>query len=162
MVWKFQGRFDSKIDTKGRWSLPSGLKSEELETAPLVFTVAKDHGLNHLDVYDLTQWRALVRKVQALDSFEPEVQAFKRFYLSSGMEVHPDKLGRYLVPKALRSHAQLESFVVVVGMGEKIEVWSKTFWDKAFEQLTESSETVMAALGRLSAQKGSDPKKKES
>ena len=160
MVWKFQGRFDSKVDTKGRWSLPSALKSAELEAAPLVFTVARNHGLPHLDVYDLHEWRALVHKVQALESFEPEVQAFKRFYLSSGMEVHPDKLGRYLVPKALRKHANLESSVVAVGMGEKLEIWAQGHWDSAFEQLAESSESIMATLGRLSRSSPADPKKK--
>lgn len=161
MVWKFQGRFDSKVDTKGRWSLPASLKAADLEGTPLVFTVSKDHGLTHLDVYDPLEWAALTRKVSALESFHPEVQAFKRFYLSSGREVQPDKLGRYLLPKALRAHARIESSVVVVGMGEKIEVWSKNHWDKAFQQLTDTSESFMATLGRLSRDAGLDADKKK-
>lgn len=150
MVWKFQGRFESKVDTKGRWTLPAALKGSDSEGSPLIFTVSKNHGLNHLDVYDSVEWAQLNKKVGALASFHAEVQAFKRFYLSSGIEVQPDKLGRYLIPKALRTHAKIESSVVVVGMGEKIEVWSQAHWDKAFQELTETSESYMASLAKLS------------
>jgi MraZ protein len=154
MVWRFQGRYDSRVDTKGRWSLPAGLKSEDLSASPLIFTVARDHGLPHLDVYAPSEWQDLVERVSAMASFRPEVQAFKRFYLSSGINVAPDKLGRYLLPKSLRAHADIESAVVAVGMGDKIEIWSKDHWEKAFQELSSQSESIMATLSRGPDDKG--------
>ena len=42
----------------------------------------------------------------------------------------PDKLGRVVIPQFLREYAQLETDVVVVGLADRIEVWSRIEWQR--------------------------------
>ena len=58
-----------------------------------------------------------------------------------------DSQGRVLISQSLRSHANIQKEVVMIGMLKKIEIWSKETWDKeesisSYEQFKKSREIL--------------------
>lgn len=155
MASVFRGRFETKLDPKGRLSLPSSIRQSLTQglssTNPtsLVITNSQYKGLRCLDVYSLVAWEALEKKIASLPALKTEVQAFQRLYLSSGQVVEPDSQGRILVPQSLRSYAKLDSEVELVGMGEKFEIWSSDSWNQLFNGLSQNFEDVLSAVSQL-------------
>lgn len=156
----FRGRFEIKLDPKGRLSLPQAYRhllsapsgdqpSRPSQTLQLVITNSRYRGRSCLHVYTLTEWETLEKKIGRLSSLKAEVQAFQRFYLSGGQTVEIDSQNRVLVPQSLRRFAQLESQVMMVGMGSKFEIWSQPVWDSLYEDLTENFEDVLSAVADL-------------
>jgi MraZ protein len=145
----FRGRFEIKIDPKGRLSLPSAYRPQAPHAPQLIITNSRYLGKSCLHAYALPEWEKLERKIAKLSSLKPEVQAFSRFYLSGGQLVEIDSQGRVLVPQSLRKFAGLESQAVLVGLGSKFEIWSQESWNQIYNNLTESFEATMDAVSRL-------------
>jgi MraZ protein len=146
----FRGRFEIKLDAKGRLSLPSAYRQILPEQNPqLIVTNSRFRGHSCLHVYTLASWEKLERKIAKLSSLKAEVQAFSRFYLSGGQLLEVDAQSRILIPQSLRRFAGLESQAVLVGLNEKFEVWSQNSWGSIYEQLTESFEDTLEAVASL-------------
>ncbi|MBT4761776.1 MAG: division/cell wall cluster transcriptional repressor MraZ [Bdellovibrionaceae bacterium] len=141
----FRGRFFCKLDAKGRLSLPSAYGFKKNLKQTLVITNARSANQKFLDVYPLKEWEKLEKKILKMPSLNKNVQAFQRFYVSSGQVVESDSQGRLLVPLSLRDYSQLdaESEVVIVGMGHKLEIWNSKEWDKLFSKIEASYEEVV-------------------
>lgn len=161
---RFGGRFDVKLDPKGRLSLPaafrqvlpssasssdSGSDSDSSGNTQVVVTNSRYRGKSCLHVYTLGEWEKLERRISRLSSLRAEVEAFSRFYLSGGQAVEVDAQGRILVPQSLRRFAGLETQVVLVGLGGKFEVWSLETWSEIYSDLTENFEATLAAVASL-------------
>lgn len=84
-----------------------------------------------------------------MSQLKTEVQAFSRFYLSGGQAVELDGANRILVPQSLRRFAGLESQAVLVGLGDKFEIWSLENWSAIYDQLTENFEDTLSAVASL-------------
>ena len=146
----FRGRFEIKLDPKGRLSLPPAYRQNLTGSHPeLVITNSRYRGRSCLDVYSLGEWEKLERRIARLSSLKPEVQAFNRFYLSGGQSVELDAQNRVLVPQSLRKFSGLESHAVLIGLGGKFEIWSQEAWSSIYDQLTESFEDTMSAVAAL-------------
>lgn len=153
----FRGRFEIKLDPKGRLSLPPAYRQILPSAHPeLVVTNSRYRGRSCLDVYSLAEWEKLERRIGKLSSLKPEVQAFNRFYLSGGQTAALDAQNRILVPQSLRKFAGLESHVVLIGLGAKFEIWSAESWSSIYEQLTDSFEETMDAVAALETGDGGD------
>jgi MraZ protein len=151
----FRGRFEIKLDPKGRLSLPPSYRSAlvNAESAALVVTNSRYRSKSCLDVYSQVEWEKLERRIGQLSSLRPEVQAFNRFYLSGGQQVEVDAQNRILVPQSLRRFAGLDGQVVLIGLGEKFEIWSEDSWSSIHTQLSESFEETMSAVAALEKDK---------
>lgn len=146
----FRGRFEIKLDPKGRLSLPPSYRQILPGTHPeLVITNSRYRGRSCLDVYSLSEWEKLESRIAKLSSLRPEVQAFNRFYLSGGQAVALDAQNRILIPQSLRKFAGLDGQVVLVGLGTKFEIWSAETWSSIYEELTDSFEETMSAVAAL-------------
>ena len=146
----FRGRFEIKLDPKGRLSLPPAYRQNLPGNSPsLVITNSRYRGRSCLDAYALGEWERLERRIGKLSSLKPEVQAFNRFYLSGGQPIDVDAQNRILVPQSLRRYSSLESAVVLVGLGNKFEIWSQDAWSAVYDQLTETFEDTVAAVAML-------------
>lgn len=146
----FRGRFEIKLDPKGRLSLPASYRSViPAQNSEIVVTNSRFQGRSCLHVYTMAEWEKLERKIAKLSALKTEVQAFSRFYLSGGQVLEVDAQGRILVPASLRRFASLESQVVLVGMGAKFEIWSQEDWNAIYETLTENFEATMSAVADL-------------
>lgn len=144
---EFRGRFEIKLDSKGRLNLPAALVSEEQAT--FVVTNSQYQGSRCLDVYTLEEWQKLEARIAQLSPLKKEVQAFQRFYIAGGQPVESGSQGRLLIPKSLRDYAGLEDQIVIVGMGSKLEVWNLSEWQKIFDKLASDFEETLGAIANL-------------
>ncbi|GAB4262050.1 MAG: division/cell wall cluster transcriptional repressor MraZ [Deferrisomatales bacterium] len=143
----FRGCFEHTIDDKGRLSIPAKFR-DALETAfapPLIVTRQKDC----LVSYPADEWKALEARMNELSSFDPKVQAFRRFFYAPAQECPLDKAGRILVPPTLRTYAGLERQVVLAGMGKTFEIWAKDRYEQMMAEALDTFEDVAVAMGQL-------------
>jgi len=148
----FRGRFSHTIDTKGRVSIPSGFRVELQrlsERAPIV-TNAKTSAGECLFLYPYEDWCKLESRLVRLAPDNLKVQDYVRFMVSGASECPIDNQGRTLLPAYLREHAKIDRDVVIAGVGDKIELWSKSLFDDSqhktlanFEDIAE----IVAGLG---------------
>ena len=123
----FRGVYEHQIDAKGRTSLPAKLR-ETLVGAydeRLIVTTALDPCLH---AYPVREWEQLEASLAKRNPMEPGVKTLMRLYVAPAQECPLDKLGRVLIPPALRAHAGLEKDVVWAGMVKVIELWSQDGW----------------------------------
>lgn len=139
-----------KIDVKSRMALPVGIRTSLPENhSRLVITNSMYKNRRCLDLYSFDSWLALEEKINKLPSLNANVQAFQRFYLSAGQMLDMDSQHRLLIPKNLRQFANLESELILVGMGNKVEIWDKTSWETLNAELSANFEEIQAAVADL-------------
>ena len=135
----FMGEYRHTIDAKGRLIVPSRFR-EELGDC---FVITR--GLeNCLFVYPQLEWALIERKLKALPFTKADARAFMRFFFSGAVEVEQDRQGRVLIPSNLRDYAGIKRDVVVIGVSNRVEVWSQEKWEEytdesrlSFEQVAE-------------------------
>ena len=120
----FMSEYNHTIDTKGRLIVPSKFRDQLGDE----FVVTK--GMDGcLFVYANEDWSAFEQKLTSLPLINKEARKFARFFLAGAAQVEVDKQGRILLPSNLRDFAGLEKDVVLVGVGSRIEIWSKAHWE---------------------------------
>ena len=120
----FMGEYNHTVDAKGRLIVPS--KFREQLGDEFVITKGLD---NCLFVYDNSEWTALEEKLRALPITNTAGRKFSRFLLGSAATCEVDKQGRILIPAALKEFAALQKDVVLIGVGNRAEIWSKERYD---------------------------------
>lgn len=143
VIRMFMGEYSHTIDSKGRLIIPSKLRDELGEN----FVVTK--GLDGcLFVYAMDEWNLLNERLKTLPLTNPNTRRLNRFFLASASNGETDKQGRVLIPGVLREFAGLEKDVVLLGVGNRIEIWDKTAWEKEsdYGDMDEIAEQ-MAELG---------------
>ena len=147
----FKGRYAHTLDSKGRLSIPSKFRD-----------VLTDH---QEDVLILTnfdscllgftgeEWALLEEKIRGQSMFSTmlrqDMRAFVRYFFSGASECPLDRQGRILIPPALREFAGLEKEVVLLGLANRIEIWSKAKWDSFLHESKENFEDIAAKLSEL-------------
>jgi len=127
------GEYHHSIDEKGRVIIPA--KFREALGDRFVMTRGLD---NCLFVYPLQEWAVMEQKLKSLPLMKADARAFTRFFLSGATECELDKQGRVNIPANLREHARLDSQAVVIGVSNRVEVWSKELWE-SYSQISEQS-----------------------
>jgi MraZ protein len=139
----FSGAFPHSMDAKGRLVLPAKFRAQ----LGLGLTVTK--GLNRcLWLFPEEGWRRVAEQLTAETIGSPDTLALQRFFLGSAADAGPDEQGRIMVPPLLREYAGIEKEVVTVGMGGRLEVWSRERWDAYQNDLTD--ERILELTSRLS------------
>ncbi len=139
----FMGEYNHTIDTKGRLIIPSKFR-EQLGDE---FVVTK--GLDGcLFAYDNEEWKTFEQTLKSLPLTSKDARKFVRFFLAGADNAEIDKQGRILLPANLREFAGLEKDIVLAGVGNRIEVWSKEryFGEAVYEDMDGIAER-MADLG---------------
>ncbi len=121
----FIGEFNHNIDDKGRMSIPSRFR-DELNGK---FYVTK--GIDDcLFVFSLDEWKIFEEKLSKLPLSKPGARAFVRLFYAGAIECILDKQGRINITSILREHASIEKEVSIIGVGNRIEIWSKNNWER--------------------------------
>ena len=139
----FMGEYNHTVDAKGRLIVPSKFR-EQLGDE---FVVTK--GLDGcLFVYENTEWKALEEKLHALPLTNANARKFSRFFLAGATTCEVDKQGRILLPAVLREFAKIDKDAVLVGVGSRIEIWSRDNWNQShtYDDMEEIAEN-MEGLG---------------
>lgn len=139
----FMGEYNHTIDAKGRLIIPS--KFREVLGDEFVVTKGMD---GCLFVFDDSEWQTFAEKLRSLPMIDKEVRQFTRFFLAGAASVEVDKQGRILLPLVLREFADITKDTVLIGVGSRIEIWSKDRWEGTvtYQDMEEISKH-MAALG---------------
>ncbi len=145
----FRGITAVSLDVKGRLAMPARQRDcilEMDEKAQLVVTI--DTQSPCLLLYPLAEWEVIERKLEALPSFNPVTRRLQRLLMGHASEVEMDTQGRILIPPLLRDYAKLDKRVMVVGQGQKFELWSDAVWE-AEREIWLSEDKTMNQEGGL-------------
>jgi len=128
----FRGLNRLNLDAKGRLAVPTRYREriQERCASELVVTIDRDHCLL---IYPLPEWQEIERKLMKLPSFNKAARNLQRLLVGHATEVEMDGQGRVLLPPALRDFAQLEKRVVLIGQGNKFELWDEERWSNQRE-----------------------------
>ncbi len=148
---QFRGRFEIKVDPKFRLTLPVPFREvlSSRSHCPMIITNSQYQGKRCLDVYPLHEWKKLENRVAKLPQLKVEVQNFQRFYLSGGHPVEADAQGRVLIPPILRSYANIQTDIVLVGFASKFEIWALEVWKGLFENLAQDFNQTLAVISEM-------------
>ena len=143
----FRGRYEHTIDSKGRISVPAKFREilDKKYDDRLVIT-NYDHCLI---AFPNEEWTILEEKARVLPLLKKEVKTFLRFFYSSGVDCVVDKQGRLLIPQTHRDYASLQKDVVLVGVGNRIEIWDKQRWEEEFQKSQESFDQISDTMTNL-------------
>ena len=121
----FMGEYHHNIDENGRLIMPSKFRYDLGEN----FIVTR--GIDScLFVYPKETWNKLTSKLNELSFTKKDVRSFQRFFLSAATLSEFDKQGRINIPTPLADYASLTKECVVIGVNDRIEIWSKENFDK--------------------------------
>ena len=135
----FMGDYNHTIDAKGRLIIPS--KFREALGSEFVLTKGLD---GCLFVFPMKEWEAFEEKLRSLPLIDKNARKFSRFFLAGASTCELDKQGRILVPGTLREFAQMDKEVVLTGMLDRIEVWSKEQWleNNAYDDMDDIAQSM--------------------
>lgn len=137
----FMGEYHHSIDEKGRMIIPA--KFRDALGASFVMTRGLD---NCLFLYPMAEWAIMEQKLKALPLMKSDARAFTRFFLSGATDCELDKQGRINIPSNLRQHAKLDGNAVVIGVSNRVEVWSKELWESYSQSSEESFNEIAEKL----------------
>ena len=122
------------IDGKGRLALPARYRDEFIARDQSSFVLTIDTEETCLLLYPTTEWLLIENKLQGLPSFNPMARRIQRLLIGHATDVELDGNGRILLTPPLREHAQLDKKVVMIGQGNKFEVWNEALWQEKCKQ----------------------------
>ncbi|MGF7058802.1 division/cell wall cluster transcriptional repressor MraZ [Brassicibacter mesophilus] len=140
----FIGEYQHSLDNKGRIIIPSKFREELGDT--FIMTKGLD---NCLFVYPKDEWKVLEDKLKLLPLTRKDARAFVRFFFAGATECELDKQGRILIPSNLREHSKLEKDAVIIGVSNRVEVWSKEQWDSYNDDDDLSYENIAEKMAEL-------------
>jgi MraZ protein len=133
----FRGVATFNLDAKGRMAIPAKFR-KHLDVCcdgKLVITI--DHAEHCLQLYPLPEWEVVEEKLSTLPSLDPKVRRLKRMLLGYATECEMDGNGRVLLPAKLREFAGLEKSTVMIGQGNKFELWDEQSWNSLMDDCLE-------------------------
>lgn len=104
---------------------------------------------NCLFIYPIDEWKVVENKLKQLPLTRKDARAFVRFFFSGATECELDKQGRILVPSNLRDHAELSKDAVIIGVSNRVEIWSRERWDIYNEDDSLSYENIAEKMAEL-------------
>lgn len=122
----FRGLTKLNLDSKGRLvmptkhraALPAGFESRVVVTLDRAGCLA---------MYPMPEWARVEAQFERV-GMDPKVVALKRLVIGHAEELDIDGAGRVLLPQLLRDISQLDKAVMLVGQGNKLEIWAEARW----------------------------------
>ena len=130
------GTYECKADVKGRVMMPSALKSQLLPLVKEGFVLKRAVFQPCLELYPMSEWNALMEKVNKLNRFKKKNNDFIRRFTAGVKYVELDASGRLQIPKDLVAFAGISKEVVVSSAVNIVEVWDKKKYEKAIDDAT--------------------------
>ena len=122
------GEYHHNIDDKGRLTIPSKFRDDLGEK----FVITR--GLeNCLFAYSLEDFQKIVAELQKIPFTKKDARQFMRFFLSGATTVEFDKQGRINISSPLISYAGLKKECIIIGTGDRLEIWSSDNWNDFFD-----------------------------
>lgn len=137
----FMGEYHHNIDDKNRLIIPSKFRDELGEE----FIITR--GIDAcLFVYSKSSWQKIVDKLETLPFTKKDARNFNRFFLSGATAVELDKQGRAGISQTLTNYAALDKECVVIGVGDRLEIWAKENWDNFYNSAKDNMSDIAENL----------------
>lgn len=153
----FRGISTLTLDPKGRFAIPTRYRDELQDCCDgqLIVTVAvNERGIGErgcLWLYPLAEWEKLEQTIIKLPTLNKMAAKMRRFVIGNATESEMDSQGRLLLPEKLRTFAELDKKLILVGQLNKFEIWNENAWNAAENDWMESDDADgLEALGSIS------------
>ena len=131
------GEFHHNLDEKSRLIIPSKFRSELGER----FIITK--GLDKcLFVYSEVEWNKIMQRVGSLQFTKKNVRAFERTFIGGASQIEFDKQGRINITSPLVHYANITKECVIIGVNERLEIWSLEEFNRYMKENEESLEEI--------------------
>ena len=125
----FTSEYECKLDAKGRMVLPAKIKSNLPESSGSELVLRR--GFEPcLVLYPMVEYKKIYSRIAGLNEFNEEFRRLQRNFFRGNTEVELDNNGRFLIPKPMMRYATLEREAIVVGMGNRIEIWNPDSYEE--------------------------------
>jgi MraZ protein len=123
----FRGASKITLDSKGRMAIPTRYRDEiqSRSSGCLVATIDRD---DCILLYPLPDWEDMERRLMRLPGNKPAIRAYQRRIVGHASEMEMDSHGRILIAKELRDFAGLDRQAMLIGQGNKFELWDESRW----------------------------------
>jgi len=141
------GEYECKIDAKGRFMLPAGLKKQLPPEVQDKFVVNRGFE-NCLVLYPQNVWKVISDEVNQLNLYNKKNREFVRYFYRGATELMLDSVNRLLLPKQLTEYAGIDKEIVLFAFSNRVEIWSKAAYTRLQtnepEDFSSLAEEVMA------------------
>lgn len=121
----FYGEFDYKVDEKGRIPVPPRFR--DLLKDGVVLTPGAEKCIT---AYTNTEWKKISGQLTGSGLTRSKMRKLSRAIFATAFSTKIDNQGRIAIPAPLRDHAQIAEDVVIAGVNNALEIWSKSFWEE--------------------------------
>lgn len=137
----FMGEYHHNLDNKGRLIIPAKFRNQIGKL--IVFTRGME---GCIFGYPISEWQKIEAKLAQLPLTKKNARNFMRIFYSGAMETEFDKQGRVNFSTTLKEYAGLEQECVIIGVSNRIEIWSAERWQKFSEQASEDYDDIAENL----------------
>jgi len=145
----FRGANKVTLDAKGRMAVPTKYRQRiaDLSSGQLVVTVDRDYCLL---VYPTPEWEEIERRLIRLPTLNRQARRLQRLMVGYATEVELDGHGRILLSKELREFAGLDRQAILIGQGNRFELWDEERWNQRRDEwLSEEAADADGLPGEL-------------
>ena len=119
----FTSEYECKLDVKGRIVLPAKIKASLPESSGNEIAIRR--GFEPcLVIYPLVEYKKIFSRVAGLSEFNEEFRTLQRNFFRGNAMIELDGNGRFLIPKSMLKYSGLKKEAMVVGMGNRVEIWN--------------------------------------
>ena len=140
----FRGINNITLDGKGRMALPARNRETVQLACDGKIVVTIDVNEPCLLLYPLPEWEVVQRKLEGLSNINPRARMLQRLLIGHATDLELDANGRVLIPTMLREYAELDKKLVLVGQGNKVEIWSQDQWRERMQAWLSSDADLLA------------------
>jgi MraZ protein len=124
----FRGSFDHTLDAKNRLTIPARLRKPLADGVVVALQRDADRCVA---IWCAKDFDAFVDgQLQGIRQLSDEYSKLERFFNAYSAELELDAAGRVMVPVKLLEKARLTKDVVVIGAGNRLEVWDREAWEQ--------------------------------
>jgi MraZ protein len=124
----FRGSSFHTIDTKGRIIIPARFRDVIKADGSYGVMLSRMDGA--LIAYTYAEWRKIESRILSLAEKSESMRRFRRVFIGGSFECPCDKQDRILIPQNLREYAGFEKDIVLVGVLDHFEIWSRDSWNR--------------------------------
>lgn len=150
------GEFECKLDSKGRFMLPAGLKKQLPPEVQDRFVI--NRGFEKcLVLYPHTEWKTISDEVNQLNLYNKKNREFVRYFYRGASELSLDSASRMLLPKQLMEYAGVEKDLVLFAFSNRVEIWAKGAYSNLLTDEPEDfSMLAEEVMGKMEQQEKKD------
>lgn len=147
----FRGANKVTLDAKGRLAMPTRYRDRIVERSNGRLVATVDRADRCLQIYPLPEWEEIELKLRRLPTLNPVARKLQRLMIGHATDVELDNSGRILVPPSLREYANLSRAAMLVGQGNRFELWDEALWNECREQWLQIDESIEELPPELSS-----------